>query len=76
MKEGDTVYSVGYGLFYDLNQPSVYKGYITRIAYHDNKSLFFQHTAKTYAGQSGGGLFDKDGYLIGLLFKNSILNVS
>ncbi|CDW86700.1 serine family [Stylonychia lemnae] len=76
LKEGDTVYSVGFGVFRDLQYPSVYKGYVTRIVYHENKSLFIQHTAKTYPGQSGGGLFDKDGYLIGLIFKNSVLNIS
>eukprot|EP00347_Sterkiella_histriomuscorum_P022341 403330820 len=76
IREGDTVYSCGFGLFNNLKYPSIYKGYITRIAYHEGKNLFIQHTAKTYPGQSGGGLFDKDGFLIGLLFKNCILNVN
>lgn len=41
-----------------------------------HRVLFIQHTARTYPGQSGGGLFDKRGRFIGLLFKNSILNVN
>jgi len=40
LKEGDTVYSVGFGVFRDMDYPSVYKGYVLRIIYHENKSLF------------------------------------
>lgn len=75
MKEGDIVYSVGFGFFNDLQQSSVHKGYITRIVYLDGKQLFIQHTARTYGGHSGGALFNENGFFIGLLFKNQILNL-
>ena len=41
LREGDTVYSTGFGFYQDLKQSSIYKGYITRIA-HDSagKTLF------------------------------------
>lgn len=76
IKEGDKVRAVGFGYYQELPGPSVYPGYITRIAFHKERQLFIQHTAKTYGGQSGGALFDSEGHFIGLLFKNSILNLN
>jgi hypothetical protein len=70
LKEGDIVYAAGYGYFHDLVKPLISMGYITRIVYFEGKQLFIQHTAKTYAGHSGGALLDKNGFFIGLLFKN------
>ena len=58
-----------------MQQPSVYKGYVTKIVKHRGKQLFIQHTARTYGGQSGGALFDSEGCFVGLVFKNAILNI-
>lgn len=33
IKEGETVYTCGFGYFLSLNSPSLYRGYITRIIY-------------------------------------------
>jgi len=76
LREGDTVFSCGFGFFKDLHRPSLYKGEISRLVFHEGKCLFIQHSAKTYGGQSGGALFDKEGYIVGLLFKNSVLNIN
>ena len=62
--EGDEVFTCGFGYFLELKQPSLYKGYITRIVndQSSDRQLFIQHTARTYPGQSGGALLTrKDG---------------
>lgn len=90
LKEGDTVFTCGFGWFFSLQRPSIYRGYITRIIHgnvgdsksfaHEATPLFIQHTARTYTGNSGGALLHLDAHtrqfvLLGIVFKNSVINL-
>jgi len=69
------VYTCGFGYFNNLRGPSIYKGYVTSVVKKSGKALFIQHTARTYRGQSGGALLNAKFELLGLIFKNSIINI-
>lgn len=59
---GEKVYSVGYPLIFDL---SIAEGLIASVRKKGPRSLFLS-TAVTSKGSSGGALFDRFGYLVGI----------
>jgi S1-C subfamily serine protease len=59
---GERVYSVGYPLIFDL---SIAEGLISSVKKRGLRSIFLS-TAVTGKGSSGGALFDRYGYLIGI----------
>ena len=77
LREGDEVWSIGFGFFKRLRRASVYRGNVSKVVEDDGRQLFVQHTARTYPGQSGGALLTKSTagkwQLRGLIFKNSLI---
>ncbi|MCH5325265.1 MAG: trypsin-like peptidase domain-containing protein [Eubacterium sp.] len=63
MNVGDEVYAIGSpkGLYYTLT-----KGVISTMEREIDGSVFLQHDAVTYGGNSGGPLFDDEGNIIGV----------
>ena len=59
---GEKVYSVGYPLIFDL---AIAEGLIASVKKKGARSIFLS-TAVTGKGSSGGALFDRYGYLVGI----------
>jgi S1-C subfamily serine protease len=59
---GEKVYSVGYPLIFDL---AIAEGLIASVKKKGARSVFLS-TAVTGKGSSGGALFDRYGYLVGI----------
>ena len=53
LHDGCEIYAAGFGHFKNLQQPSLYRGHVTRIVYEETepfRPIFIQHTARTYPG--------------------------
>jgi len=59
---GEKVYSVGYPLIFDL---AIAEGLISSVKKKGKRSIFLS-TAVTSKGSSGGALFDRHGFLVGI----------
>lgn len=67
---GDTTFAIGYSIFAnDIHKrPSLSKGYVSKIT-----PFILKTTSTVIAGCSGGGLFNNEGNLIGIIVANTKL---
>lgn len=67
---GDEVYAMGYPLFSKKihDKPTMTKGYVSKVS-----PFMLKTTSSVLAGSSGGGLFVKNGKLIGIIVANAKL---
>lgn len=75
-REGDEVFVVGYPLMQPINtsrsvkQCTITKGIISKVVTLGSKKAMLCTTALVHDGNSGGGVFNKHGSLIGLVTSN------
>lgn len=70
---GETVYALGFGLFNpsDLEYPLITIGSISKVVYYKNKPVAIHFNAQSFNGHSGGGVFNVNGELIGIIVSNA-----
>ncbi|KAG2388359.1 hypothetical protein C9374_000523 [Naegleria lovaniensis] len=74
--EGDEVFVVGYPLMQPINtsrsvkQCTITKGIVSKVVTLGSKKAMICTTALVHDGNSGGGVFNKNGSLIGLVTSN------
>ena len=68
--EGEKITCVGYG-FFDLKEPLITQGYLSKIVYYCGYPVIAMISAKTFNGQSGGGVFNSNSELIGIITANA-----
>ncbi|OMJ77576.1 hypothetical protein SteCoe_22824 [Stentor coeruleus] len=68
--EKEKVYAVGFGLV-NGNEILVTKGYLNKIIYVNGVPVLGMISAKTFNGQSGGGIFNEKKELIGIITSNA-----
>ena len=76
VQEGEDVYVVGFPLMQPLNtsrsikQCTITKGIVSKVVYIGNKKAMVCTTAHVHDGNSGGGIFNAKGQLVGLVTSN------
>lgn len=67
--EGQPILTVGFGVI-ENQIPLITSGYLTKIVYYQGQALLGMINAKTFNGQSGGGVFNQNKELIGIITAN------
>ena len=67
--EGERITTVGYGFGSDT--PLVTQGYLSKVVYYHGFPVLGMISAKTFNGQSGGGVFNTQMELIGIITANA-----
>lgn len=64
---GDVIYAIGYPLFTeDVNKcPTLTKGHVSKVS-----ASMLKTTSSVLGGSSGGGLYDSNGKLVGIIVAN------
>lgn len=68
--EGQKIFTVGFGIL-NNDTPLITSGYLTKIVYFQGQALLGMINAKTFNGQSGGGVFNENKELIGIITANA-----
>jgi len=77
MKQGQTVYGIGYPLYHpmtvgtSIRTSTITKGVLSKIVRHNTVPVLLQSSVLIHNGNSGGGIFDSSGALIGLVTSNA-----
>ena len=69
-EEGQRVYTIGFGIVRQ-SVPLITSGYLTKIVYYQGQALLGMINAKTFNGQSGGGVFNESFELLGIITANA-----
>lgn len=67
--EGQQIFTVGFGII-EGQIPLITSGYLTKIVYYQGQAILGMINAKTFNGQSGGGVFNENKELIGIITAN------
>lgn len=67
--QGEKVFSVGFGLYLS-EKPLITHGYLTKIISYNGTPLLGMISCQTFNGQSGGGVFNANNELIGIITAN------
>lgn len=70
IREKEVVFAVGFGLV-NSDGLLVTKGYLNKIIYVNGVPVLGMISAKTFNGQSGGGVFNEKNELIGIIMSNA-----
>ena len=77
MKQGQTVYGIGYPLYHPMTvgtairTSTLTRGVLSKVVRHQGTPVLLQSSALIHSGNSGGGLFGSDGSLLGLVTSNA-----